>query len=66
MANIQRKHAIAALVHLKQIGMSEDDITKLVKLVGIWQTSVGQGNGGNNITGNLELDDRLNLPNNPQ
>jgi hypothetical protein len=46
--------------------MSEDDITKLVKLVGIWHTC--QGNGGNNITANrfnLELDDRLNLPNNP-
>ncbi|MGA9149982.1 MAG: hypothetical protein WBZ36_05340 [Candidatus Nitrosopolaris sp.] len=58
MANIQHKHAIDALVHLQQIGMTEDEIGELVKLVGRWNgTGIGQGNG-NGISMNGKLDDR--------
>ncbi|HXX97139.1 MAG TPA: hypothetical protein VEL11_08500 [Candidatus Bathyarchaeia archaeon] len=54
----QQKQAIATLVHLHKIGMTEDEIGQLVNLVGGW---CGKNNGGN-ITAN-SLDSHLNLPN---
>jgi hypothetical protein len=54
----QQKQAIATLVHLQKIGITEAEIGQLVKLVGR-STGVGQGNGG--IVGGLELDNHLNL-----
>jgi hypothetical protein len=49
MVNDQQKRAINTLVHLQQIGMTEDEIGELVKLVGTWNgTGVGQGNGNGN------------------
>jgi hypothetical protein len=63
MANIQQKHAIDALVHLKQIGMTEDEIGELVKLVGRWKgTGVGLSQGNRNgisSSMNGKLDDTL-------
>jgi soluble cytochrome b562 len=47
MVNEQQKRAINTLVHLQQIGMTEDEIGELVKLVGRWN-GVGQGNGNGN------------------
>jgi hypothetical protein len=51
----EQKTAIATLVNLQEMGMSEIEISRLVKLVNGW----GKGNG-------LELDSRLNLQNTPQ
>ena len=78
MVNDQQKRAINTLVHLQQIGMTEDEIGELVKLVGGWNSTgvgVGQGNcgrgnnnynmnnnGGKNPNTILKLDDKLNLP----
>src|SRR5215831_3730592 len=50
-----QKAAIATLVNLQKMGMSEIEISRLVKLV----NGRGKGNG-------LELDSRLNLQNTPQ
>ena len=50
-----QKAAIATLVNLQKMGMSEIEISRLVKLVNGW----GKRNG-------LELDSRLNLQNTPQ
>jgi hypothetical protein len=50
MVNDQQNRAITTLAHLQQIGMTEDEIGELVKLVGI---GVGQGS----MDG--KLDDRL-------
>jgi hypothetical protein len=50
-----QKAAISTLVNLQKMGMSEIEISRLVKLVNGW----GKGNG-------LELDSRLNLQNTPQ
>ena len=59
MVNDQQKRAINTLVHLQQIGMTEDEIGELVKLVGRWKgVGLGQGNG-NGIGMNGKLDDRL-------
>ena len=58
MANIQQKRTITTLVHLQQIGMTEDEIGELVKLVGRWKgVGLGQGNGIRSIK--VKLDDRL-------
>lgn len=58
MVNDQQKRAINTLVHLQQIGMTEDEIVELVKLVGRWNgVGVGQGNGISSI--NRKLDDKL-------
>jgi hypothetical protein len=60
MVNDQQKRAINTLVHLQQIGMTEDKIGELVKLVGRWNsTGVGQGNGNGISSMNGKLDDRL-------
>lgn len=37
MVNEQQKRAITTLAHLQQIGMTEDEIGELVKLVGRWK-----------------------------
>ena len=61
MVNDQQKRAINTLVHLQQIGVTEDEIGELVKLVGRWNgtgVGVGQGNGNGNGM-NRKLDDRL-------
>ena len=55
-----QKVAIATLVSLQKMGMSEIEISRLVKLVNGW----GKGNG--NFANGLELDSRLNLQNTPQ
>ena len=52
MVNDQQKRVITTLAHLQQIGMTEDEIGELVKLVGRWK-GVGQGNGYG------KLDDKL-------
>jgi hypothetical protein len=60
MVNDQQKRAINTLVHLQQIGMTEDEIGELVKLVGRWNgtgVGIGQGNGIRSMNG--KLDDRL-------
>ncbi len=58
MVNDQQKHVINTLVHLQQIGMTEDEIGELVKLVGRWNgTGVGVGQGINSMNG--KLDDKL-------
>jgi hypothetical protein len=49
-----QKAAIATLVNLQKMGMSEIEISRLVKLVNGW----GKGNG-------LELDTHINLPTSP-
>jgi hypothetical protein len=54
-----QKAAIATLVNLQKMGMSEIEISRLVKLVNGW----GKGNG--NIANGLELDTHINLPTNP-
>jgi len=36
MVNDQQKRAITTLAYLQQIGMTEDEIGELVKLVGRW------------------------------
>jgi hypothetical protein len=62
MVNDQQKRAINTLVHLQQIGMTEDEIGELVKLVGRWNgtgVGVGQGNGNGISSMNRKLDDRL-------
>jgi hypothetical protein len=62
MVNDQQKRAISTLVHLQQIGMTEDEIRELVKLVGRWNgtgVGVGQGNGNGISSMNGKLDDRL-------
>ena len=64
MVNEQQKQAITTLVTLQKMGMTEDEITKLVKLVGRWNSTgvsidVGQGNGGFNLK-DFKLDDKLN------
>jgi hypothetical protein len=51
-----QKAAIATLVNLQKIGMSEIEISRLVKLVNGW----GKGNG--NFANGLELDTHINLP----
>ncbi len=56
MVNDQQRRAINTLVHLQQIGMTEDEIGELVKLVGRWK-GVGQGNGISSMNG--KLDDKL-------
>jgi hypothetical protein len=69
MVNEQQKRAIVTSVDLQKAGMTEDEIAKLVKLVGRWNSNTGVGNGGNNTTNNgnndpntiLKLDDKLNL-----
>jgi DNA-binding SARP family transcriptional activator len=51
MVNDQQKRAINTLVHLQQIGMTEDEIGELVKLVGRRNgtgVGLGQGNGNGN------------------
>jgi hypothetical protein len=54
LVNDQQKRAITTLAHLQQIGMTEDEIGELVKLVGRWKgVGVGQGNGYG------KLDDKL-------
>jgi orotate phosphoribosyltransferase-like protein len=55
-----QKAAIATLVNLQKMGMSEIEISRLVKLVNGW----GKGNG--NFANGLELDSRLNLQNTAQ
>jgi orotate phosphoribosyltransferase-like protein len=55
MTLVDKKAAIATLVNLQKMGMSEIEISRLVKLVNGWS----KGNG-------LELDSRLNLQNTPQ
>jgi len=58
MVNDQQKYAITTLVNLQKIGMTEDEIGELVKLVGRWKgTGVGQGNGSSSM--NRKLDDRF-------
>ena len=64
MVNNQQKRAINTLVHLQQIGMTEDEIGELVKLVGRWNgtgVGVGQSNGNGYISSymNRKLDDTL-------
>jgi hypothetical protein len=62
MVNDQQKRAINTLVHLQQIGMTEDEIGELVKLVGRWNgtgVGVGQGNGNGISSMNGKLDDKL-------
>jgi hypothetical protein len=51
-----QKAAIATLVNLQKMGMSEIEISRLVKLVNGW----GKGNG--NFANGLELDTHINLP----
>ena len=53
-----QKAAIATLVNLQKMGMSEIEISRLVKLVNGW----GKGNFANG----LELDTHINLPTNPR
>jgi hypothetical protein len=58
MVNDQRKRAITTLAHLQQIGMTEDEIGELVKLVGRWNgtgVGVGQGNGNSGRKLDTEL-----------
>jgi hypothetical protein len=55
-----QKAAIATLVNLQRMGMSEIEISRLVKLVNGW------GKGNSNFANGLELDSRLNLQNTPQ
>jgi hypothetical protein len=62
IVNERQKQAIAILVNLQKMGMTEGEITNLVKLVGRWNgtgVGVGQGNGGFNLK-NFRLDDKLN------
>jgi len=54
----EQKAAIATLVNLQKMGMSEIEISRLIKLVNGW----GKGNFANG----LELDTHINLPINPQ
>jgi soluble cytochrome b562 len=55
MVNDQQKRAINTLAHLQQIGMTEDEIGELVKLIGRWKgTAIG---GISSMNG--KLDDRL-------
>ena len=57
MVNDQQKRAITTLVHLQKMGMTEDEIGELVKLVGRWNgTGVGVGQGSSM---NGKLDARL-------
>ncbi len=56
-----QKEAIAIIVDLKKSGMTDEDISNLVKVVSKWSSKVGQGNGSS-----FELDSRLNLQNTPQ
>lgn len=56
MVNDQQKRTINTLVHLQQIGMTEDEIAELVRLVGRWK-GVGLGQGSSSMNG--KLDDRL-------
>jgi hypothetical protein len=60
MVNGQQKRAINTLVHLQQIGMTEDEIGELVKLVGRWKgVSLGQGNDNGSSSMNVKQEDRL-------
>ena len=61
MAIEGQKQAIAIIADLKKSGMSDEDISNLVKTVSKWSCKVGQGNGSS-----FELDTRLNLQNTPQ
>ena len=56
MVNEQQKQAITTLVNLQKMGITEVEITKLVKLVGRWNSmGGGQGNSNNNITDNVNV-----------
>ena len=62
MVNEQQKRAITTLVNLQKMGMTEDEIGELVKLVGRWNgtgVGVGQGNGNGISSMNGKLDDKL-------
>jgi hypothetical protein len=61
LATDQQKQAIGIIVDLKKSGMTDEDISNLVKVVSKWSSKVGQGNGSS-----FELDSRLNLQNTPQ
>ena len=61
MVNDQQKRAITTLVNLQKMGMTEDEIGELVKLVGRWNgNGVGVGVGvGQGSSMNGKLDARL-------
>jgi hypothetical protein len=61
LATDQQKEAIGIIVDLKKSGMTDEDISNLVKVVSKWSSKVGQGN-----VSSFELDSRLNLQNTPQ
>src|SRR5215831_6114886 len=61
LATDQKKQAIGIIVDLKKSGMTDEDLSNLVKVVSKWSSKVGQGNGSS-----FELDSRLNLQNTPQ
>jgi hypothetical protein len=60
LATDQQKQAIGIIVDLKKSGMTDEDISNLVKVVSKSSSKVGQGNGSS-----FELDNRLNLQNTP-
>ena len=50
----QQKQAIATLVHLQKMGITEAEIGQLVKLVGGWsQSGVSKNDGGNMTTNRI-------------
>src|SRR5215472_17207607 len=61
LATDQQKQAIGTIVDLKKSGMTDEDISNLVKAVSQRNGKAGQGNGSS-----FELDTRLNLQNTPQ
>ena len=61
MALEGQKQAIAIIADLKKSGMTDEDISNLVKTVSNWSCKVGQGNGSS-----FELDNKLNLQGTPQ
>jgi hypothetical protein len=54
IASESQKEAIGIIVDLKKSGMTDEDISNLVKAVSKWSSKVGQGSS-------FELDSRLNL-----
>jgi len=61
LATDQQKQAIGIIVDLKKSGMTDEDISNLVKVVSKWSSKVGQAKDSN-----FELNNRLNLQNTPQ
>ncbi|MGC2575259.1 MAG: hypothetical protein WA364_27450 [Candidatus Nitrosopolaris sp.] len=55
MACEQQKDAIAIIADLKKSGMTDEDISNLVKTVSKWSCKVGQ-------VRSFELDTHINLP----